>query len=107
MIHRAHFGDGEHDFRLTGPMILELERKCGSGIAALCTRLFNRSFSDTDLHETLRCALIGGGTDPKRAGELIATYSVGRPYSETYPIAEAIAELVWFGNPNESANGQA
>ncbi|ACF02473.1 conserved hypothetical protein [Rhodopseudomonas palustris TIE-1] len=99
--HRAFFGDGEHDFRLTAPLILELERKTGCGIAVLFQRLFHRSFSLTDLHEIIRCALIGGGTDPRRADQLIATYAVDRPISETLPIAIAIAELHWFGLPNE------
>jgi len=100
-IHRAFFGDAEHEFRLTAPLILELERKTGSGIGALCSRLFARTFSQADLIETIRHALIGAGTDPKRASELVAAYVVDRPISETYPIAIAVAELLWFGNPNE------
>jgi hypothetical protein len=38
--HRAFFGDAEHSFRLTPELIVELEAKTGTGIGALCRRLF-------------------------------------------------------------------
>ena len=108
MTHIAFFGDAEYSFRLTAAMVIELERKTGAGIGALCTRIFNRQFNQADLQETIRCALVGAGTDPKRAAELIAAYAVDRPISEIYPIAVGILETLWHGNPNEDdANGPA
>ncbi|QOZ26174.1 gene transfer agent family protein [Bradyrhizobium sp. CCBAU 51753] len=98
------FGDGEQTFQLTPALIAELEAKCGP-IGALFNRLNYRQFSQVDLSETIRLALIGGGTAPKRAAELIATYVADRPISETYPIAAKILERVWFGAPNEATNG--
>lgn len=95
--HRAFFGDAEYDFRLTLPTLTELERCTGLGIAAICTRIFNREFAHADLTETVRLALIGGGTAPKRAAELVAAYATDRPLSEIYPLAFAIAEATWFG----------
>lgn len=99
--HRTFFGDAEQDFRLTTPLMLELERSTGVGIGALCNRIFNREFAYADLTEIIRLALIGGGTAPKRATELVATYAAGRPLSEVYPLAAAIAEHVWFGSHEE------
>ena len=98
--HTAAFADGEYAFRLSAPMVLELERKIGP-IGAAFARIFNRTFALADLHELIRHALIGAGTSPARAAELIAAYVVDRPLSETYPIAVAIAEATWFGQPNE------
>lgn len=94
------FGDGEHTFHLTKPMIHELEKQCGP-IGALSNRMFARSFSQTDLSETIRLALIGGDTTPKRAHELIVAYVDGRPLIETYELAAKILERTLFGNPNE------
>ena len=100
--HQTFFGDAEYSFRLTAPLIIELERATGTGIGALCARLFAKQFSQTDITETIRLALIGAGTDPKRAAQIIAAYATDRPISETYPLAVAIAEHVWFGNPHEA-----
>jgi hypothetical protein len=97
----AFFGDGEHAFRLTKPMIAELETKCGP-IGALCNRMFSRNFAQADINETIRLALIGADTTPKRAAELIAAYVDGRPLIETYELAAKILERALFGNPHET-----
>lgn len=97
----AFFGDGEHSFRLTAPLIRELENKCGSGIGAIAQRAFARAFTQTEITETVRLALIGGGTTPKRAHELIAAYVEGRPLIERYELAAKILERTLCGNPNE------
>jgi hypothetical protein len=95
----AFFGDAEYAFRLTQPQITELEAKCGAGIGLICTRVFHRQFSQADIAETIRLALIGGGLDPKRAAALVVAYVAVRPLSETYPIASKILERVYFGPP--------
>ncbi|WFU69450.1 gene transfer agent family protein [Bradyrhizobium sp. CB2312] len=96
------FGDGEHSFRLTPAQIGELEAKCGSGIGMIANRLFSRSnFTQADVTETIRLALIGGGTTPKRAHELIVAYVDGRPLIEPYELAARILERTLLGNPHE------
>ena len=97
----AFFGDGEHTFKLTPALIRELETKCGSGVGIIANRLFSRNFAQTDLTETIRLALIGGGTTPKRAHELIVAYVDGRPLAETYELPAKILERTLFGNPHE------
>lgn len=99
--HTAYFGDGDYAFRLTYPMLKELEQKAGIAAPALFTRVFNRVCAVSDLHELIRCALIGGGMAPKRAAELIAAYAVDRPLIEIQPLAERIATVAYFGVPNE------
>ena len=106
--HTAFFGDAEYAFQLRPALIIELEHKTGAGIGALCSRVFARQFTQSDIQETIRLALIGGGLKPERAAALIASYAVDRPLSETYPVAVAILENVWFGQPNrEAVDGQA
>jgi hypothetical protein len=85
-------------------MILELERKTGAGIGALATRVFAKQFSQTDIVETIRLALVGGGMEAKRAAELVATYA-DRPLNENCALAAKILERRLFGTPNEKNNG--
>lgn len=100
----AFFGDQEHTFKLTPELIRELENKRGA-FGALCNRMWARNFAQEDIAETIRLALVGGGTAPKRANELIAAYVDGRPLIETYELAARILERTLFGNPHETANG--
>jgi len=92
------FGDGEYTFRLTAPLILELETKLNAPIGGVCERVFHRAFSHADLSETIRLGLIGGGMSPERAAKLIAAYVQDRPLAETQPVAEQILSALWFGN---------
>jgi hypothetical protein len=98
---QIYFGDGEQTFKLTPALIVELETKCGAGIGTICHRVFARQFSQSEISETIRLALIGGGTAPKRASELVATYAADRPLSETHPIAAKILERLWCGAPTQ------
>lgn len=102
--HRQFFGDGERTFSLTPVLIVELERKTGAGIGGLCRRLFAGDFRHADLTETIRLALIGGGEAPEDAAALVATYAAHRPLAETYPLAVAILETVWFGTVQSVAH---
>lgn len=99
--HRAFFGDREHDFALDASQILELERVTGTGIGALCQRLFAGSFNYTDLTETLRPALIGGGLDPQEAASLVTAYVPMRPISAAMKLAVDILSGLYFG-PQET-----
>lgn len=95
--HRQFFGDGEHAFALTSELIIELERVTATGIGALCRRVFAGDFRHADLLSVIRLALIGGGVSPKDAAGLVAAYVEPRPLAETFPLAIAILETLWFG----------
>lgn len=105
MTYTAFFGDAEHSFKLTPAGIKELEAKCNAGIGLIASRVFAKQFSQSEITETIRLALIGAGTAPKRAAEMVAAYVADRPIAETYPITVKILERVWFGAPHEAANG--
>ncbi|MBN8977869.1 MAG: gene transfer agent family protein [Rhizobiales bacterium] len=98
------FGDGDHDFALNLAEIKELQIQCNATIGTICNRVFVKHFSQSDIAETIRLALIGAGEHPKRAADLVALYVTGRPFTETYPIANTILETVWFGEPHEKAS---
>lgn len=97
MKHVAFFGDGEHTFALTMPMIIELERKAGVGIGALYQRLMSAQFFLADLSEVIRLGLIGAGTSPADAQHMIDTYATARPVMEIAPLALDIIEARWSG----------
>lgn len=91
------FGDGRYSFKLTAPLIVELERSTGSGIGGLAKRLFANDYRFHELSELIRLALIGGGQEPQRAKELTETYVHGLPVAASLPVAVAILEATFFG----------
>ncbi|RWB09000.1 MAG: gene transfer agent family protein [Mesorhizobium sp.] len=115
MMHTAFFGDSEHTFALTPELILELERKTGTGIGSLCIRVPEGHFRHAELVEIIRLSLIGGGATPQEAAALADAYAAKRPLNEPFPIAIAVLQAVWSGAPAateagtvnapESANG--
>ncbi len=103
-MHIEFFGDRERSFTLPTDLIIELERKTGAGIGMLCKRVFAGQFTLGYLFETIRLGLIGGGTTPADAAALVNTYAMGRPLAEIFPLAVAILERAYFGEPaNEGA----
>ncbi|WP_043062394.1 gene transfer agent family protein [Brucella anthropi] len=97
--HRAFFGDGEKTFALAKEQINELERKAGFGIGALYQQFVTMQFRFGDALEVLRLGLIGGGTSPVRASELIEAYAKPTPIVEIYGLAFDILETRWSGQP--------
>lgn len=95
---KAYFGDGEHVFELTPPMIAELERQTGVGIGILASRVPAMLFSFVDLIEVIRLGLIGGGMAPVDAQRMVDTYAKGRPISEFYPLATGVIQKLMFGD---------
>lgn len=101
--HRAFFGDGEHDFTLTDPMLSELEKITGLGVGAMYFQMVNMAYPATVLREIIRLGLIGAGTVPEEAKRLCDTYAANRPLSETFPLAFEIMEARWNGKADQVA----
>lgn len=95
------FGDAERTFCLTDLMIQELERLTGTGIGALYLRAVAGQFALTDIVETIRLALIGGGASPQMAADLVQTYGHNRPMAEIFPLALDILDARWSGTTQE------
>lgn len=101
--YRTFFGDAEHDFRLTPPMVMELERQLSAGIGAIFKRLIASEFALKDVTETIRLGLIGGGTDPEEAHHLVTAYAAPAPLMTVYPLALSILEHLMFGPVKDTA----
>jgi len=126
------FADGSYRFRLTLPMVYELQRKTKVGIGVLFGRVLagryvfaegNGSFgmpteakySVEDLIETVRCGLIGGGEgqvngETIRVNAVVATQLVegycfpAAPLKEAWDLAAAIltASIEGYEEPGQT-----
>jgi hypothetical protein len=101
--HRAFFGDGEHAFCLTDPMLIELEKITGLGVGAVYLQLVSMAYPATVLREIIRLGLIGAGTAPEEAKRLCDAYASNRPLAETFPLAFDIMEARWTGKADKAA----
>lgn len=104
MKHNAFFGDGEKTFALSRDQILELERKTGSGIGLIYQQFVSAQFRFSDALEVIRLGLIGGGTSPLKAHELVEAYSLPTPVVEVFSLAFDVLETRWSGQA-ASADG--
>jgi hypothetical protein len=68
------FGDGEHAFAFTLPLLKDLENKTGRPLGEHFARMASGLFFINDLAEIIRLGLFGGGMAPERAAQLIAAY---------------------------------
>ena len=89
------FGDAEHRFLLRPAEIVELERVTGTGIGALFARVSAQQFYHADVLHTLRLALIGGGSTPEAAAQLVRTYAERRPFPEYVGIVVDTLAALW------------
>lgn len=96
--HSAFYGDSIRTFRLTDPMVIELERLTETGIGSLFLRLTRNDFRLPDLIEVIRLGLIGGGTSTEEAARLVDTYARHRPIAEILPLALDVLDARWSGS---------
>ena len=99
------WGDGQYLFALKGKQIEHLEKVCDAPIGQIAARLFSRMPAYKDVRETVLQGLIGGGTPPVIATQLVTTYLDGQPLdapndpSSPLKTAVAIMQAAWFGVP--------
>lgn len=84
------FGGRDRIFRLRIGEIGELETLCGAGVGEVYLRVATQRYKLSDLRETIRLGLIGGGAQPGEADLLISRYVDGRPIGEYLQIAADI-----------------
>lgn len=95
------WGDGVHTFRLPVDSALELEEKCNAGVYELLDRCRSNTWRVTDLRETIRIGLIGGGMSPIKALSLVSRYFDKRPFAEGVPAALMILTAAVVGVPGD------
>ncbi len=97
------WADGQHKFNVAKlRCVLELEDKCGVGVAEVFNRIREGKWKFNDIRETLRLGLIGGGMVPERALALVQRYVDERPFSESVLPAQAVLIAALVGVPGDS-----
>lgn len=101
---RTFYGDAERDFDLLKPeLINELERKTGAGIGILFRRVIAGQFHLADISETIRLALIGGGTMPADADALVKAYLTNPSLAPSHALAVEILDRLYSGPSEDEA----
>ncbi|MGY6251759.1 gene transfer agent family protein [Bosea thiooxidans] len=96
------FADGTYGFRLAIGELEELQEKTGIGPYALLRRLLANDWLTTDVRETIRLGLIGGGVEPIAAKKLVERYIDQRSSWVTNAmLAQAIVSAALVGAPEE------
>ncbi|MBB3972782.1 gene transfer agent family protein [Hansschlegelia beijingensis] len=104
------WADGEYTFALPLGQVEELQEKVGCGPYSLLRRLQDGTWQQSDIRETLRLGLIGGGqVKPVEAMRLVRAYVDERPLLENVPAATAVilAALVTPENEPQPGGGEA
>jgi hypothetical protein len=110
------WADGTYLFALKLKQIEELQRLCNAGLGEIAQRLLvERRWRVSDIVETIRLGLIGGGMPAVRARELVDTYVDGHPLADprnaANPLATAQAVIMaaYFGvaEASEEPEGKA
>ncbi|WP_020085699.1 gene transfer agent family protein [Hyphomicrobium zavarzinii] len=91
------FADSEYRFRLNIVGLEELEEKCGVGMGAIYMRLHSPNYTLSDVRETIRLGLVGGGLRPERALTLVKRYVDERPIDESWLLARTIIGATMHG----------
>lgn len=91
------WADGTYTFRLTVAGAIELEQKCDAPIAVISARLQSGAYRVSDLRETIRLGLIGGGKSPVEALTVVRNYVDERPLAESWAVARLVMGGLMFG----------
>ncbi|KAA3500821.1 gene transfer agent family protein [Rhizobium rhizogenes] len=95
---KQFFGDAEYEFHLPPDLVLELERKTGSGVGLIFRRFLTSEFGFSDLTEVLRLGLVGAGMKPADAAVLVTTYAARMAVTDLYLVALPIMDALMTGN---------
>jgi hypothetical protein len=88
---------GEHDFMLTIDLLRALQDRCDAGPPHILERLSMRRWMVSDVIETIRLGLEGGGISKEEARKLVRQFVEERPLTESVMTAQAVLMLALFG----------
>lgn len=84
------FADGPKHFRLAWGQLIMLQEECKAGPFEIYSRLLTGRWKLTDISNTIRLGLIGGGMTPTDALTFITNYVENRPPMESLVLAQGI-----------------
>lgn len=101
---------GEHGFRLGIEHLRALEQRCNAGPEEILGRLMTRTWRISDVTDTIRLALEGGGLSKDDARRLVAAHVEDAPLALAVELAQAIIMLALWGDaeaPSEEGGADA
>lgn len=101
------WADGEYKFRLGIKELEELDEKTDRGPLELLRMIDAGTWRAPHLREVIRVGMIGGGTAPATATQLLKRYLDDRPLMEWLPIARAILFAAIAGPRDGERPGKA
>lgn len=101
------WADGTYVFRLAWGQLVELQEQCDAGPYIILQRLMAGAWRVQDISQVIRLGLIGGGTLPDKALQLIRDYVEARPPFETLAIAQGVLGVALQGAPDGEPPGEA
>jgi hypothetical protein len=102
-----HFGDAVYAFDLTKiAQLQDLQDKTGMGPQELFQRLVRGQWRVQELSETVRLALIGGGTKPADAAVIVERHLLSVPLVESVKIAVAALQMLLIGPVDAGGNAE-
>ena len=101
IIENQFFGDGYYNFSLKIGQLQTLQEKTGLGAFALLNKFYNQEWFVSELKETIRLGLIGGGNQPKLAYDLTEEYVIEGYLLDHVPLAIGIIQVALSGVEDE------
>lgn len=98
---QREFAGRRRRFELRIGEIGELERHCDAGIGAILVRLATMNFKASDIRETVRLGLMGGGETEAEATHLTLYYVDKRPLGDSLQLASDIVNACVNGVVDE------
>lgn len=98
------WANGEDQFCLSKVgLILDLKSKCNAGIAVILKRIAEKDFYLSDIRETIRLGLIGGGKSPEAAMAAVKHHVDLNAHglAPSVMVAYAVLEAVLIGVPED------
>lgn len=95
------FADGTYHFRLAWGELEKLQEACDAGPYVVLDRLLSGRWRVSDISETIRLGLIGGGMEPVKALKLVREYVQSRPPLENLVLAQRVLGAAVVGVPEE------
>ncbi|MFZ2869846.1 gene transfer agent family protein [Zavarzinia sp.] len=97
---------GEHAFRLGIEHLRALEQRCDAGPEEILGRLMTRTWRVSDVTDTIRLGLEGGGLAKDEARRLVAVHVEDGPLALSVELAQAIIMMALWGDPDALPMGE-
>lgn len=95
-----------YTFKLPLEQLEEHDEACAAGPLTVLERLVAGSWRITDVRDTIRLGLIGGGLKPSEAAKLVRRHVEAFPWLDAVPLAVAILAATIRGEYDEDAPGK-